>query len=73
MSPTIAITMTVVVCALLALIIRYDSLLLKDLAETRDEDLRLLTRKGWAVAIVATFPLGPLMYVMYAKGPRGYV
>jgi hypothetical protein len=32
-----------------------------------------LTRRGWMVAIVAAFPLGPLVYMTYGKGPRRYL
>jgi hypothetical protein len=53
-----------------ALVIRFDTMLLKDLAQTSDDELQFLTRKGWAVAIVMTFPLGPICYLTYAKGPR---
>jgi hypothetical protein len=55
-----------------ALMIRFDTLLLKDLARTPDDRLQLLTRKGWMVAIGAAFPLGPLVYMTYGKRPSRY-
>jgi hypothetical protein len=67
-----AVGAVVAVVVVAALVIRFDALLLRDLADTSDEELQFLTRKGWAVAIVMTFPLGPLCYLRYAKGPRGY-
>jgi hypothetical protein len=56
-----------------ALVIRFDAMLLKDLAQTTDDELQFLTRKGWAVAIVTTFPFGPICYMAYGKGPRRYL
>lgn len=72
MNPVIAVAALAVV-VVVALMIRFDSLLLKDLAQTPDDQLQFLTRKGWVVAIVAAFPLGPLIYVTYGKGPRRYL
>ena len=72
MSPlTVSVVIAIVVAV--ALMIRFDALLLKDLAQTPDDQLQLLTRKGWMVAIVAVFPLGPLAYMTYGKGPRRYL
>jgi hypothetical protein len=62
-----------VALALLAVIARFDAVLLKDLAATPDHELNYLTRAGWVVAIVATFPIGPLLYLRIGKGPRRYV
>jgi hypothetical protein len=62
-----ATVLTLVVVALV--VARIEALILQDLAQTRDEDLRYLTRKGWVVAIVAMIPLGAIMYLTYGKGP----
>ncbi len=63
----------VVVLALVALMVWFDARCLSDLARTRDEELRYLTRTGWAMLIVLTFPVGPMLYLMYAKGtPRRF-
>jgi len=67
-----AVGAVVAIVVVAALVIRFDALLLKDLAQTPDDELQFLTRKGWAAAIVTTFPLGPICYLRYAKGPRGY-
>jgi hypothetical protein len=55
------------VAALLALIVNIDLRLLRDLARTPDAELLLLTRNGWAAAIVLTFPIGPLLYLTRGK------
>jgi hypothetical protein len=48
-------------------IIRIMWRLLSDLAATPDEQLRVMNRTGWAAAIVLTFPIGPILYLMYGK------
>lgn len=55
------------VVALLAVIVNVDMRLLRDLARTPDRELLLLTRKGWAAAIIFTFPFGPLLYLTRGK------
>jgi hypothetical protein len=62
----------VVGLALLAVVVWFDARCLADLARTRDEDSRYLTRAAWALLIVAFFPLGPMIYLRYEKGPGGY-
>lgn len=71
MNPVVAVAVLAVV-VVAALMIRFDALLLKDLARTPDDQLQFLTRKGWLVAIVAAFPLGPLAYMTYGKRPDRY-
>jgi len=53
--------------AVFAVIVRYMLLLLKDLAETPDSHLLLLTRAGWTVAIICTFPIGWILYLTRGK------
>ncbi len=65
-----AVVAVVALVVVAALVIRFDAMLLKDLAQTSDDELQFLTRKGWTVAIVAAFPLGAICYLTYAKGPR---
>ena len=43
-----------------------------DLADTSDRELRHFDRGAWALIIVLAFPIGPMLYLMYAKGPRRY-
>jgi hypothetical protein len=59
-------TLVVVVAA----VIWFDRRCLDDLARTPDRALRHFPRNTWAMIIVFAFPIGPLMYLMYAKGPR---
>lgn len=59
----------VLLLALLGGMVVIDSRLLADLASTPDRELRLLTRTGWRLLIVFSFPIGPLVYLLYAK-PR---
>ena len=69
----LAVSLAVAVVAVAALVVSFDALLLKDLAQTADDELQFLTRRGWAVAIVAMFPFGPMCYLLCAKGPRRYL
>lgn len=66
MSPTSAVILLAGL-AVLAVIVRYMLLLLKDLAETPDSHLLLLTRAGWTVAIICTFPVGWFLYLTRGK------
>ena len=45
---------------------------LADLAQTSDRELRYFDRNVWALIIVLSFPIGPMLYLLYAKGPRRY-
>jgi hypothetical protein len=72
MRPTTVVTVLLVV-VLVIVWVRLISLMLNDLGQTRDEDLRVLTRKGWIVAIVAMFPIGAILYLRIGKGPRRYL
>jgi hypothetical protein len=56
--------------AVVAVAAWFDARLLADLAKTSDAQLRHLDRRGWALIIVLTFPIGPMLYLLYAKGPR---
>jgi hypothetical protein len=51
----------------------FDSRCLADLAQTSDRELHYLSRNGWALIIVLSFPIGPMLYLLYAKGPRRYI
>jgi hypothetical protein len=58
---------------LLCLVAFFDSRCLADLAQTGDRELRHFNRNVWALIIVLSFPIGPMLYLLYAKGPRRYV
>lgn len=69
MSSTAVVLATAV--AVLGLVLWFDRRVLADLAETRDWELRYFDRNVWALIIVVSFPIGPMLYLRYAKGPRG--
>jgi hypothetical protein len=54
--------------AILAVVVWFDGRMLADLAHTSDHELRHFNRNTWALIIVISFPLGPLLYLMYGKG-----
>ena len=56
--------------AILSVVVWFDRRCLADLAQTRDRELRLFDRRTWALIIVLSFPIGPFLYLAYAKGPR---
>jgi hypothetical protein len=47
----------------------FDVRCLTDLAGTSDRQLRYFDRRTWALIIVLSFPIGPALYLLYAKGP----
>ena len=65
----VAITLITVV-VLLSAVAWFDSRCLADLRATSDRELRYFDRSTWAFIIVLTFPLGPMAYLLYAKGAR---
>jgi hypothetical protein len=46
-----------------ALIARFETFCLRDLANTPDARLQVLTRTGWFVAIVVAIPIGGIAYL----------
>lgn len=60
----------VTMLVLLAALVWFDSRLLSDLAKTSDRQLRYFNRKAWALIIIISFPIGPMLYLLFAKGPR---
>lgn len=66
---TNAIVVLVTVVALVGFVAWFDSRCLVDLRETSDRQLRYFDRNTWALIIVVSFPIGPLLYLMYGKGP----
>jgi hypothetical protein len=57
---------------ILSVVVWFDRRLLADLAQTSDRDLRHFNRGTWALIILLSFPIGPTLYLMYAKGPSRY-
>jgi hypothetical protein len=54
------------------LVVWFDGRCLADLAQTSDRELRCFDRNLWALIIVLSFPIGPMLYLLYAKGPHRY-
>jgi len=62
----------ITVVAIMIPIVWFDRRCLADLAQTSDYDLRLFDRNTWALIIVLSFPIGPMLYLAYGKGPTRY-
>ena len=58
---------------ILSVVVWFDRRCLADLAQTSDRELRHFDRNAWALIIVLSFPIGPMLYLMYAKGTRRYI
>ena len=61
------------VVAILSVVVWFDRRCLADLAQTSDRELRHFDRNVWALIIVLSFPIGPMLYLRYAKDPRRYL
>jgi hypothetical protein len=55
------------VAALAAVVVWFDVRLLNDLAATPDGALRYFNRATWALLIIISFPIGPMLYLMAGK------
>ena len=60
---TSVVGVLVAVVALLIVVVWLDRRCLADLARTSDRDLRYCGRDTWALIIVLSFPIGPLLYL----------
>ncbi|MET7401929.1 hypothetical protein ABZS66_51450 [Dactylosporangium sp. NPDC005572] len=60
----------VTVVAIMSVVVWFDRRLLADLAGTPDRDLRHFDRRTWALIIVLSFPIGPMLYLGLAKDQR---
>jgi hypothetical protein len=69
---TLAVGLITVVIVL-SVVVFFDRRCLADLAQTNDRELRYFNRNTWALVIVLSFPIGPVLYLVYAKGPRRYL
>ncbi len=54
---------------ILAVVVWFDARCLADLRRTGDRELRYFSRDTWALIIVVSFPVGPVLYLTYGKGP----
>lgn len=60
------------VIAILLPVVWFDRRCLADLAQTSDRELNYLNRNAWALVIVVSFPIGPMLYLLYGKGPHRF-
>jgi hypothetical protein len=67
-----AAVILITVVVLMSFVVWFDRRCLADLAQTSDRQLRYFNRQTWALIIVLSFPVGPMLYLRYAKGPRRY-
>jgi hypothetical protein len=67
-----ATVVLITVVTILSVVVWFDRRCLADLARTSDRQLRYFNRNTWALVIVLSFPVGPMLYLRYAKGPRRY-
>jgi hypothetical protein len=72
-TPVSAVISLLTAAAVVALIVWFGKRCLDELAQTSDLDLRYFTRNAWALLIIFAFPIGPTLYLLYAKGPRRYL
>jgi hypothetical protein len=68
-----AAVILITVVVLMSIVVWFDRRCLEDLARTNDRDLRYFNRNTWALIIVLSFPVGPMLYLAYAKGPRRHL
>jgi hypothetical protein len=64
-----ALTLTViaVVAAALVVGVRFEVFCFRQLAATRDDELRYLTRPGWIVVIAFSIPVGGILFLYYGR------
>jgi hypothetical protein len=55
--------------AVLSLVVWFDRRVLADLAATGDRELRYFDRRTWALIIVLSFPVGPMLYLLSKNTP----
>jgi hypothetical protein len=68
---SLAVT-SIIVVAIMTVVVWFDRRCLADLVQTSDGELRYFNRNTWALIIVLSFPIGPMLHLLYAKGPRRY-
>lgn len=62
----------ITVVVVMSVVVWFDRRCLADLAQTDDRALHYFNRNTWALIIVLSFPIGPMLYLMYARGPRRF-
>jgi hypothetical protein len=64
-----ALTLVVIALAAAALVVvvRFELFCFRELAATRDGELRYLTRPGWIVVIAFSIPVGGILFLSYGR------
>ncbi len=62
-----AITIALLIVAVLIVVVRFEMFCISDLAKTQDHELQVLSRRGWSLAILLSVPLGGIAYLMIGK------
>jgi hypothetical protein len=63
------VTAVITAVVIVSVVAWFDRRCLADLAQTNDRDLCYFNRNTWALMIVLSFPIGPVLYLLYAKTP----
>jgi hypothetical protein len=71
MSANLAVALITAV-TIMTVVVWFDRRCLVDLSQTNDRDLRYFNRNTWALIIVLSFPVGPVLYLLYGRGPGRY-
>jgi hypothetical protein len=58
-----ALTLVVIALVAAALVVRFELLCFRELAATRHDELRYLTRPGWIVVIAIAIPVGGILFL----------
>jgi hypothetical protein len=64
-----ALTVAVIALVAAALVVgvRFELFCFRQLAATRDDELRYLTRPGWIVVIAFSIPVGGILFLYYGR------
>jgi hypothetical protein len=57
----------VIVAGIVAVLVRFETFVLADLAGTPDEQLLYLSKWGWAAVCLLSLPFGGMVYLLYGK------
>ena len=56
-----------IIAVAIVTVVRFEVFCLTDIAHTRDDELRYLTRAGWIAVCLVTIPLGGICYLVYGR------
>jgi hypothetical protein len=70
MTPAGLALIAVIAAATIVVVVRFEMFCLNELASAEDDELRYLTRRAWAVAIVISIPFGGVAYLLLGRSLR---